>query len=142
MAFVFFAPGVGLPAAGPERERVPVLAHRRPAGSEDLDALFGKARIAGGLVRDGRNASVGVSNRDEDAVVGRQLGSCLVHRFGIHPSWKTARERDAGVDRVAGLTDDPAATDLLVLGPVIRRQWTGSKTVAERQRRGRCKEPP
>src|SRR5260370_3053031 len=137
MAFVFSASGVCLSTAGPERERVPVVAHCGPAGPEDLDPLFGKAEVTGGLVRDGRNASVGVSDRDEDSIVCRLLGSCLVHRFGIHPRWKTARERHAGVDRVAGLTDDPAAPDLLVLGPVIRRQWTGSKTVADRQRRGR-----
>src|SRR5215471_14263395 len=134
VSFVLAAAGGRHSAAGPERQRAPVVAYRRAAVPEDFNPLFGKARVPGGLIRNGRDASVLVAKREEDAVVGRVKRPALSDRLGVEAFGQARGERHAGVDRMAGLADDPPSADFRILRPVLRRQRARGKTVRQRQR--------
>src|SRR5262249_55029427 len=84
--------------------------------------------------RNGRDASVLVPKREEDAVVGRVKRPALSDRLGVEAFGQARGERHAGVDRMAGLADDSPSADFRILRPVLWRQRAGGKTVRQRQR--------
>src|SRR5205807_8446194 len=93
----------------PEGQRPEVLQNGRSAVAQDFQALLASCRIARGYVGDGRERTVAESNGDSEVVIGTRAGSRR-DTLRIHGDWRRSREKRAGIDEVASLGADAAAS--------------------------------
>ena len=120
MTLVFSCAGAVLAARTVPREKsIPLVDDHRATTAKYFDALDWPAAISTCLVRNRRNAAVGVSHGDEDAIVRRGDTAHHMSRLCIDADGWALRYRGTGVDGMASLTDETTATDILVVRPRV-----------------------